>query len=163
MPWSYWALAVILPVIPDIDVVSTANYGAPLGHRGITHSLAFALVLGVAAASIAWRHVPLRWWTLVGLFFAIIASHGLLDALTRGGEGIPFFWPLPRRYGNWGPIPLCDIAFDLPNPWYSRAVRGELLWVWLPTGLLVLTTTAFRRWKRNRAPQDCLPKGSTHE
>ncbi len=57
MPWSYWTLAVVLPVIPDLDVFSTAAYGTALGHRGLTHSLVFALALSLVAASIVWRSV----------------------------------------------------------------------------------------------------------
>lgn len=103
MPWSYWTLAAILPLLPDLDVFSM-----------------------------------------------------LLDALTRGGEGIPLFWPLGGRYGNWGPIPVSDIAFDWPDPRTSRAIRGELLWVWLPTMLLIVVTAAYRLVRRGRvvkAPQ----------
>ena len=51
MPWLYWGLAAILPTVPDLDVFSPAAYGSPLGHRGITHSLVFALLLSVVAAS----------------------------------------------------------------------------------------------------------------
>jgi inner membrane protein len=149
MPWSYWTLAVILPVIPDLDVFSTADYGTMLGHRGITHSLVFALTLSLVAASIVRWHTPVRWWKLTSVFFAIIASHGLLDALTWGGEAIPFFWPLGGRYGNWGPLPLSDIALDLPNPWTSRAIRSELLWVWLPIALSVILVAVCRRHRKS--------------
>jgi inner membrane protein len=153
VPWSYWALAAILPLVPDLDVLSTASYGTPLGHRGVTHSLLFALAAGLVAASIVSRPVRTRWWMLAGLFFAVVASHGLLDALTRGGEGIPFLWPLEGRYGNWGPLPVSDVAFGLPDPRKSPAVRSELLWVWLPTMLLIVLTTAYRRATRgHRTP-----------
>ena len=152
MPWSYWLLAAALPIIPDLDVFSTASYGSSiLGHRGITHTLAFALVVGAVAAGATFRHFKVRWWSLACLFFVIVASHGLLDALTRGGENIPFFWPFGGRYGNWGPIHVSDIAFEFPDPRYSRAVRDELLWVWLPTAVVVGMTMAYRRWKRGSA------------
>ena len=49
--------------------------------------------------------IPAKWWRLALLFFAIIASHGLLNAPTKGGFEIPFFWPLGGRWGDWGPIP----------------------------------------------------------
>lgn len=145
MPWSYWALAVILPLLPDLDVFSTAPYNSPLGHRGVTHSLLFAMAAGLIAARIVARPFRRQWWMLAGLYFAVVASHGLLDALTRGGEGIPFFWPLGDRYGNWGPIPVSDIAFDWPDPRSSRAIRSELLWVWGPMALAVILATAYRR------------------
>ncbi len=152
MPWAYWGLAVLLPIVPDLDVFSTAAYGAPLGHRGITHSPLFAAGLSIIAAGLLFRYFRVRWWSLSALFFAIVASHGLLDAMTLGGEGVPFFWPLQARYGNWGPLRVSDIAFDFPDPRYSAAVRSELLWVWLPMGLAVGLAAAFRHWRRTRSP-----------
>ena len=151
MSWPYWALAALLPIIPDLDVFSTAAYGSTLGHRGITHSLLFALVLGIVAASMTCRRLQTSWWSLAFLFFVVVASHGLLDAITRGGETIQFFWPLQARYGNWGPIPVSDISVELPDPRYSRAVRSELLWVWLPIILLVGAVTAHRRLQGPRS------------
>ena len=150
MPWTYWGLAAVLPIIPDLDVFSTAAYGDAMGHRGLTHSLLFATVLGTAVAAATYRFFRVRWWSLAILFFLIIASHGLLDAMTTGGEQVPFFWPLGVRYGYWGPIPVSDIAFELPNPWRSRAIRAELLWIWLPMTVAVVAVTVHRRLKRSR-------------
>ncbi len=147
MPWSYWGLAALLPILPDFDAFSTAAYGSALGHRGITHSLAFALVVGMLAASVTFRYFRANWWSLSGLFFAIIASHGLLDALTRGGMEIPFFWPLDSRCGNWGPIPASDLRLELADLWHSRALRGEFLWVWLPMGSVVGLVTVYRHFR----------------
>jgi inner membrane protein len=154
MPWTYWALAAALPVIPDLDAFSTAAYGSPLGHRGITHSLVFALALSAVAAGAMFRRFKVRWWPLACLLFAIVASHGLLDAMTRGGADIPFFWPLGGRYGNWGPIAVADIAFELPDPRYSRTLRSELLWVWLPMAVAIGTVTAYRWWKQAKGNQE---------
>ena len=153
-PWPYWGLAALLPLLPDCDVFSTAAYGSPLGHRGLTHSLAFALVVGALAATATFRYFRASWWRLTGTFFAIIASHAILDGLTRGGADIPFFWPLEVRYGNWGPLRVADMALDLPDPRYSRALRGELLWVWLPTLVAAVLATAWRRWKRSTRVRD---------
>jgi inner membrane protein len=148
MPWPYWCMAALLPIIPDLDVFSTLAYGAPLGHRGITHSLAFAALVGAAAAAVTFRYFRVRWWLLACVFFIILASHGLLDACNKRSMEIPFFWPLETRYGNWGPLPVSDLAFELPDPRTSRAVRSELVWVWLPLGVLVGLVTAYRRLRR---------------
>jgi inner membrane protein len=153
-PWTYWGLAALLPVLPDLDVFSKAAYGSALGHRGLTHSLAFALVVSVCVATATFRHFRANWWLLAGTFFSIIASHGLLDAMTRGGADIPFFWPLDARYGNWGPIPVADMAFELPDPRYHRSWRAELLWIWLPTMLLVGAVTVYRHWKKPTRARD---------
>lgn len=144
----FWVLAGLLPVVPDLDSLSSADYGTPLGHRGFTHSLIFALWLGALAASLTFRYLGVRFGPLALFFFAVIASHPLLDAMTRGGESIPFFWPIAGRQGNWGPIPLSDFAFGLPDPTASRAMRFEMLWIWLPTLALC---TAFWGWRRYRA------------
>ena len=109
-PWPYWGLATLLPLVPDLDAFSTAAYGPLLGHRGLTHSLAFALVVSVLAASATFRYFRANWWSLTGTFFAIIASHGLLDAMTRGGGTIPFFWPLDGREKGDRSI-LCEAPF----------------------------------------------------
>jgi inner membrane protein len=136
MPRTYWGLAAVLPVLPDLDAFSLAGYGTPLGHRGFTHSLVFALGLGLIAAGLTYRYFRTSWWGLTGLCFAIIASHGLLDAFTKGGAGIPFFWPLPGRFGNWGPLPASNIGLDWPDRRFLEIFGRELLWIWLPCALL---------------------------
>ncbi|NLE36716.1 MAG: metal-dependent hydrolase [Pirellulaceae bacterium] len=114
----------------------------------MTHTLVFALLLGSIAAGATFRYFRTNWWSLAALFVIIIASHGLLDAITRGAEGIPFFWPIEGRHGNWGPIPYSDIGAELPDPRHSRSMRAELLWIWLPTVLVVGAVTGFRRVRR---------------
>jgi inner membrane protein len=149
MRWLYWIVAAVLAVFPDIDVFSSAAYGAILGHRGWTHSLVFSLWLALLAASLTFRPFQGSFGALSGVFFFALASHGLLDALTRGGMAIPFFWPLTeQRYGNWGPIPVSDLGWGIPDPRQSRSLRSELWWVWLPTAVFVSLLTLFRRKKK---------------
>ncbi len=50
MAWRFWVLSAVCAVVPDADVLGFAfgvRYGDVLGHRGLTHSLAFAFVLAV--------------------------------------------------------------------------------------------------------------------
>jgi inner membrane protein len=151
MRWLYWVLTALLAVFPDFDAFSSAAYGALLGHRGVTHSLVFALWLAFLTASLTFRPLRGSLWALTGVFFLATASHGLLDALTRGGMAIPFFWPLTdQRNGNWGPIPVSDLAFEIPDPRQSRALRSELLWVLLPTGVFVSVLALCRLVRRRR-------------
>lgn len=106
-----------LSLAPDLDVVSFAlgvPYGAPWGHRGATHSPAFAALVAVAVAGVA---LVARWparraaWLFV-CAFVVVASHGVLDALTDGGKGVAFAWPFgARRYFlPWRPIPVAPIG-----------------------------------------------------
>jgi inner membrane protein len=154
MRWPFWVLAALLPMVPDLDVVSTYPSKSPWGHRGFTHSLVFALWLGALAASLTFRYLRTSFGWPTAVFFVVTASHGLLDALTRAGEAIPFFWPSTTRYGSWGPMPLPDIAFEWPDPRRSRALRSEMLWVWLPTAGVVALVMAYRRLKRGRPGQE---------
>jgi len=136
--WLYWTPAAFLAIFPDYDVFSSAAYGALMGHRGITHTLVFALWIAFLVSSLTFRPLKANLWALTGIFFLATASHGLLDALTRGGMPIPFFWPLTdERFGNWGPIPVSDLGFEVPDPRRSRALRSELFWLWMPTGFFI--------------------------
>ncbi len=132
--------ATLLPVIPDLDVFLARwfgfHYGHPLGHRGISHSLAFALFLGVLAA-VACRRDAARMrggsGGLALLFTAIVASHGVLDALTDGGMGIPFFMPFntSRYFFPIRPIPVSPIGVSaFLSDWGLEVLRGELLLIW---------------------------------
>jgi inner membrane protein len=45
VPWPLLALGVVLSVLPDVDAVGFRlgiPYASPFGHRGFTHSIAFA-------------------------------------------------------------------------------------------------------------------------
>src|ERR1051325_5699537 len=110
-----------LSLFPDIDVAGFLRgvpYGAPWGHRGATHSLAFAVAGGVVTG-LAARVLGTRWFTRppaqVALFATVVlASHGLLDSLTDGGLGAALLWPfsLTRFFAPWQPIPVAPIGAD---------------------------------------------------
>jgi inner membrane protein len=163
MPWAYWGLAAVLPIIPDFDAFSTHAYGSPLGHRGITHSLLFSLALSVIAACATFRYFRVSWWRLTVVFFVVAASHGLFDALTWGGMEIPFFWPIEGRWGNWGPIPASNIGWEIPGLKFNQSFACELCWIWLPVGMLVGFVTSCRllkKYSKNLSPtpeEDCHP------
>lgn len=160
MPVLFWILVFLLPMVPDLDVFgiywNIPYDGRPLSHRGFTHSLCFALVLGLLVSALTFKAFKASFWFLWAVYFVATASHGLLDAFTNGGYGIAFFWPFDStRYGpRWGPIQVSDIGFEFPDFRTSRSVRTELLWVWLPTALLVNLVSAVRRVRelRRRKP-----------
>jgi inner membrane protein len=148
LAWPYWVLAGVLPVLPDLDTLSLSSYSSVGGHRGFTHSLTFALAVGIVAAGLTGWYLRVGFWRLALVFFAVTASHALLDMMTRGGNGVALWWPVSEeRVGSWGPIPVADLGFDWPDPCRSRAVRGELLYVWLPLTIVVGLVV----WLRRRA------------
>jgi len=104
-----------LSVLPDIDVVAFSlgiAYSDPLGHRGATHSLVFALAVGVATAALAYRRFASSFVRLAVFCFVVIATHPLLDALTDGGLGVELFWPLSTRrfFAPFRFIPVAPIG-----------------------------------------------------
>jgi inner membrane protein len=103
-----------LSLFPDLDVVAFAMkipYEAPFGHRGASHSLFAALVLGAVAAHFS-RRIGLPRLLAGALVFAVVASHGLLDAMTTGGEGVALLWPFStsRFFFGFRPIPVAPIG-----------------------------------------------------
>ncbi len=124
-------------MLPDADVIGFrwgVAYGDALGHRGATHSLAFALALGALAAALAAR---LR--SRAGQAFAFVAasaaSHGLLDMLTNGGLGVALWWPLSseRLFFPDTPIEVSPIGLRrFLGPAGAAVLASELRWVWLP-------------------------------
>jgi len=158
MPPLFWLTTVALAMAPDLDVWAFPlgiDYGDPLGHRGFTHSLLFALLAGGTAALLTGRRLGGSLFDLWGFFFLVTASHGLLDACTNGGLGVGFFVPFEnsRYFFPWRPIEVSPIG--LRNFWSERGLkvmRSELLWVWLPTAAIVVPVLLFRLWRRRRRP-----------
>ncbi len=149
---------VLASAVPDLDVLTFSwgvPYAAPLGHRGFSHSLLFAVALALlgAAACRALRSPPLR--TFAFLFVAC-ASHGALDALTTGGLGVAFLWPWSdRRF--FAPDALRVIAVS-PLGLRFFSVRGlsvlgsEVLWIWPIALALSLMLVGARRLRSPRRP-----------
>lgn len=149
MPWSYHVLTAALGVLPDLDAIGFwlgVPYRSRFGHRGVSHSLLAAVVVGVALAVPLASMCAAPWWWLWGVFFAAMAGHAVLDALTDGGLGVAFFAPLDdRRYFlPWRPIRVSPIGMGALGWWGLRALVSEVLWVWLPSGILVAAAVWFR-------------------
>ena len=153
----YWIACALLPVIPDADVVGFPlgiAYSELLGHRGLSHSLVFAAVLGLAAA-LLFRQTENRSWRqirhLAMLFMLLAASHGPMYMLTNGGLGIALFSPFdPGRYfWDWRPILVSPIGLkNFLSPWGWAVVMDEVRWFGPPIGLLVSTIAIYRKITR---------------
>jgi inner membrane protein len=126
----FWCAA--LSMLPDADVLGLAlgiPYGAPLGHRGASHSLLFALLVGAIAGRI-WMKRARPHAAFVGLLIvALVASHGLLDALTDGGLGVALLWPFTseRFFFPWRPIPVAPIGVRYFSPEGLQCAAFELI------------------------------------
>jgi inner membrane protein len=128
-------------MVPDLDVLGFAfgiRYGDLLGHRGITHSIFFAAVLG-ALLALAWPPGGAGRFPVFLFLFLSTLSHPFLDAFTNGGLGVAWFAPFSdRRYFfPWRPIAAPPIGI-LPffSAWGWRVIKSELVWIWLPSVVL---------------------------
>jgi inner membrane protein len=131
---------VIGAILPDLDVAAFAlgiPYEHPLGHRGFTHSILFALLYAAAAALLLRVRLP--------FLFLCTVSHTLLDALTDGGLGVAFFSPFSneRYFFPWTPIRVSPIGTSFFSPRGLETLGSELVWVWVPCIALGLLGHAF--------------------
>lgn len=140
-------------MLPDADVLGFGlgiRYGDLLGHRGLSHSLAFAALLAGATVA-AWFRRGAGSLGPVAVFAVLAlatASHGLLDALTDGGLGIAFFSPFDatRYFLPWREIAVAPIGIGgLFHPAILPVVASELRWVWAPSLGLIAAFAIQRR------------------
>jgi inner membrane protein len=157
LPARFWPLSALCAVLPDADVLGFAfgvRYGDLLGHRGLSHSLAFAAALGVAVALMFFRGERAgsrRWWSFAAYFAAVTASHGALDALTDGGLGVAFFAPFDdgRYFFPWQPIEVSPIGAGFFSARGLAVLASEFVWVWMPSLLLVAAVRGTRKLLKN--------------
>lgn len=158
--WRLWSLTVLCCLLPDVDVLGLfwgIPYEHPLGHRGFTHSIAFAILVGLVVPRLA--SSTISYWTrpylVSALYFSLVTmSHGILDAFTNGGLGIAFFAPFDstRYFFPWRPIAVSPIGISQFFSEYGMGViLSELLWVGIPVGLWLILLKLTGRTTTNRA------------
>jgi inner membrane protein len=147
-PKRFWVLSALLPVLPDIDVIGLFfgfSVEDMLGHRGITHSVWFASMVGVLAVIIFFRNSGLTrkaMISLVAYFFFLTASHGFLDAFNDSNVGVAFWAPFEneRYLFPFNPIVpssvlLIDSSVLSVSLFFEKIyilLRSEILWIWVP-------------------------------
>jgi inner membrane protein len=157
LPRGFWLVTAFCAVLPDADVIAFGlgiPYGHLFGHRGLSHSLAFAAVAGALCAWAFGRggHAGQRIRFFVH-FTVVTVSHGLLDGLTDGGRGVAFFAPFDssRYFLPWRPIAVSPIGggfftarSNTGDLRWLGVFASELVWVWLPFLALGLACRARR-------------------
>ena len=154
--WKFLLLGIICSILPDADVIGFSfgiKYESFWGHRGFSHSLLFALILGVLITAIFYRKdlVTKKGIVLIFFFTMCTASHAVLDALTTGGLGIAFFSPFDttRYFFPWRPIQVSPIGVER---FFSergiKVVLSELIWIGIPSLFYIIITLLFKRRKK---------------
>jgi inner membrane protein len=150
IPTRLAVLGVLACILPDADVLAFRlgiAYSNDFGHRGFTHSLFFALLVGMAAMPFArFLHSTRK---IVFVFIMLCtASHGLLDMLTNGGLGVAFFWPVSseRHFFPYQVVQVSPLSLSrIMGPAGLLLFKSELTWLWLPAGSAALLTFFSRR------------------
>lgn len=156
----FWVWTVLCCLLPDADVVGLVA-GIPYehlwGHRGMTHSITFAILVGIVVPTLA--SPSISWWSreygvLVFYFGLVTLSHSLLDAFTDGGLGIAFFAPFDgtRYFFPWRPITVSPIGLSqFFSSWGLGGLLSELIWIGVPVGVWLLGQRVVRRQGVNKS------------
>jgi inner membrane protein len=146
LPPRLAVVGALVAVVPDVDVVGRAFGVSPdslLGHRGVTHSLAAALLLALAGSWLLSRRLP--WRTSLPFLSLASMSHGLTDMLTDGGKGIALLWPFSsaRLFAPFRPVEVSPILLrGIENGKLPIVLASELIWLVAPATLVAIL---FRR------------------
>ncbi|WP_298342015.1 metal-dependent hydrolase [uncultured Algibacter sp.] len=138
-----WLLlaAIFSTILPDFDVVGFKfgiHYNHPLGHRGFTHSISFALIWALILMFTLGRKYKAIWFVVV--FFSTI-SHGILDAMTSGGEGVGFFIPFnnDRFFFSFREILVSPLGIkNFFSSWGIKVLFSEFKYILLPCFFIFL-------------------------
>jgi inner membrane protein len=141
-------LSAACSVVPDFDKVvgkllqglTAVSIPSVWSHRGISHSLLFALVLALLATFLARRRrwSSMRWGILFPLFFFATVSHGLIDVFV-GTYGVALLAPFSAaRYLH--PVgTIHSINFwQYFSPALYPVLLQEVLWLWIPFSMFLL-------------------------
>jgi len=155
--WRLTLAGAACAVLPDADfalyLLRIDTYSGTYGHRGFSHSIGFALLVGLLGALLAPAGGRRR--AFVGAFLALCTlSHPLIDGLFDRGICNAWLWPVDgsRLCLPWRPIPMQGV------PLFGLGRLGqELVWIGLPLLAGALAGVGWRRWRARRPPVVVLP------
>jgi inner membrane protein len=148
----FWMLTVACAILPDLDVISFGfgiNYSSVLGHRGLTHSILFAFILGLIVSFLVPAQNASR-WKLALYFGAVTVSHPLLDMLTNGGLGVALLAPFSneRFFFPWQPVEVSPIGLGFFSERGLGVIASEIVWIWIPAVIVFAVSWLLRRkWR----------------
>lgn len=143
----FW-VSMLLTILPDADVIAFRfgiPYASPWGHRGFTHSIFFAFLLGLVFTLISKTLKSSRIEVFIWTFTSTL-SHAIFDAFTNGGLGVALLWPISneRYFFPWRPVEVSPIGVvGFLSFRGVVVVISEILWIWMPCIFLSFTVRYF--------------------
>lgn len=138
--------------MPDVDIGFVwmgARYRGMFGHRGITHSVAFAVAASAALLFFLFRNDPPDFRARAGAALLLAGlSHGFLDASMASGVGVAVLAPFSatRYHSLFRPI---RVTPPTGNPWLDpggiRVTNSEIAWLWIPSLAVIFAALRLRR------------------
>lgn len=146
MTRKVFTLGILSAILPDLDVIAFSfgvSWDSMWSHRGFTHSIFVAIIWSVLLLFIFHTKDRLSTKTkLLAYYFLATISHGILDAMTNGGNGIAFFAPFSaeRYFLPWEVIQVSPIGIkNFFSEWGIEVLKSEFFYIGLPSlGLLFI-------------------------
>ena len=160
IPRQHWLRVILLSIFcsvaPDLDSIGF-RLGIPYhhwpGHRGFSHSILFAIILGLMAILfiIGIEKSAKTRFLCFCVFFSCGLSHDVLDAMTNGGLGVAFFSPFSeqRFFLPWRPIEVSPLSLRrFLTHRGIKVLKSEFIWVILPSLCFAALVAFFRIIKK---------------
>ena len=140
--------AIASTVLPDLDVLSFSfgiPYPHPLGHRGFSHSILFALLWSLLIMVTVGKRNKVVWFSVI---FLSTLSHGILDAMTSGGMGVGFFIPFnnDRFFFPFREIKVSPLGIkDFFSGWGIQVILSEIKYIGLPCIIVLVILKVIKK------------------
>ncbi|MDG1728467.1 MAG: metal-dependent hydrolase [Algibacter sp.] len=142
--------AISSAILPDFDVIAFKlgiAYQHPLGHRGFSHSILFAILWALGLMLTVGRKYKLIWFLVI---FLSTISHGILDAMTSGGEGVGFLIPYnnERFFFSFREILVSPLGIkNFFSAWGMQVILSELKYIFMPCLVILLILGTLKKYK----------------
>lgn len=144
-------IAIFSTILPDFDVVAFKfgiAYEAPLGHRGFTHSILFALIWALVLMVVLGKQSKLIWFLVI---FLSTVSHGVLDAMTSGGRGVGFLIPFDnhRFFFPFRQIIVSPLGIkNFFSEWGIKVLFSEFKYIVLPCFFILVVRILIKKMNK---------------
>jgi inner membrane protein len=143
--------AIFSTILPDFDVIAFKfgiAYEAPLGHRGFTHSILFALIWALVLMVVLGKQSKLIWFLVI---FLSTVSHGVLDAMTSGGRGVGFLIPFDnhRFFFPFRQIIVSPLGIkNFFSEWGIKVLFSEFKYIVLPCFFILVVRILIKKMNK---------------